>query len=341
MTVEIFVKILILLKKYNKYTLFCVRVCIFRIFVHIFAHCAKIKAALTLKSNQSELCVFGISNDFYVNFLNMKNKFLNLLFFFAVGVGIAGCDDPEVSMFHQGVFENVFDVKMGSICPAFSDDEYTVNNLSEMGLREGDRAYLKVSYVYDVYSMPTPYMNIEECYTKVPFLSMSKKGSFDKKLFNSPLAGIAPIYFFTIDGQVSSEAATYIWADDATQNVAVRYDKNYVGEFKMTLDSVRESVAFFRLYANLSPANGRVDSNTFPFENDPDQVCKILSFKMDWDMLRNELSTADMNAISAQQVLTSCISVAVEGCKTDEKGMYIPNRGYTIDKFKNPLYTGN
>lgn len=256
-------------------------------------------------------------------------------------MGIIGCDNPEASMLHQGTFENVFDVKDGLLCPAFSEDQYSVANLTEAGLRNGDRAYLRLAYVYDEYAMPTPYMNVVECYTKVPFLSMSKKRSFKKELYNSLLAGIAPIYFFTVNGQVSSEAATYIWADDATQNVAVRYDKDYVGEFKMTLDSVRESVAFFRLYANLSPANGRVDSNTFPFENNPDQVCKILSFKMDWDMLRSELTTADMQAVMAQEVLTSCISVAVEGCKTDADGMYIPNRGYTIDKFKNPLYTGN
>ncbi len=270
----------------------------------------------------------------------MKNKFFYQLLAVAAIIGFAACSNPEASMLHQGTFENVFDVKEGSICPAFSEDKYSVENLSAMGLRNGDRAYLRVGYVYDEYAMPTPYMNIEECYTKVPFSSMIKKRDLDKKLFNSPLKGIAPIYFFTINGQVSSEPVTYIWADDETQNVAVRYDKEYIGEFKMTLDSVRESVAFFRLYANLSPANGRIDPNTFPYEADNDQVCKILSFKMDWEMLKNELSTADMTAINEQKVLTSCISVVVEGCKVGDDGMYIPNRGYTIDKFKNPLYNG-
>lgn len=270
----------------------------------------------------------------------MQKKFIYLLLFVFLGVGVTGCDDPEVSMTRQGTFENVFDVENSLVCPAFSEDKYSVNNLAEMGLRNGDRVYMRLRYYHDMYSMPTPYIDIETVHTKVPFLSMSRKGSFDETLFNTPLAGVAPIYFFTINGQVSNEPITYIWADDETQNVAVRYDKDMIGEFKMTLDSVRESVAFFRLYANLSPADGRIDPYTFPFENNPEQVCKILSFKMDWDMLRGELSEKDNVVIAEQQVLTSCISVVVEGCKPDANGMYIPNRGYTIDKFKNPLYGG-
>lgn len=253
----------------------------------------------------------------------------------------AACDNPEAYMVHTGTFASVFDVKDGKIHPALSKDAYRVNNLSEMGVKNGDRAYMLVDYVYDVYAMPAPDMDIKEVYAKVATRNVSKREDIDKREYNSLLLGPAPVYLHTMDGQVTDETSEFIWTDGVTQCVSVRYPKGYAGNFEMALDSIHGNALCFRLYSKLWSVDGEViDPNAFPYEYNPAQMCKILSFDMN---LKDVLTAEEKEKIREFEYLTTGVSYVYEsgdikGYK-EVDGLYVPKGvAYTLDVFKNPLY---
>lgn len=282
--------------------------------------------------------------------LNMKSKFLNLLLLVLLGGGFVACGNPEVSEYHHGTFTSVFDVKEGHLLPAFCDDKYSVNNYLDMGLNNGDRAYLCMDYYFDPYAMSAPKMNISEFYARVPLRSMSKKNTFDKDLYQSSIASVHPVTLSTINAMWNVEVLKedFLWADNETQNVVVRYDESNIGDFKMVLDSVSiggiydstgrmAKVLCFRLYSNLSPANGTVDPYVFD-SGVQGKVAKILSFKMDWSVIKAELERSnELQEITDSEMLSSRISFTSD---INENGAVVRKVGhyFTYDYFKNPLY---
>lgn len=279
----------------------------------------------------------------------MKNRFCYLLLVFA-GILFAQCDDnAEVGKTYEGYFMNVFDINKSYAVTVFPDTSYFVNNINSgdgrTALNSGDRAYMTMKYYYDPYSMIEPEFTIVDVHSKVKLSDMSAKGSFDGNLYNSAFATVEPFLNFQYVGndfttrQVSRTNATFLWADKNTQNIAVAYDngKYSAGEYKMTLDSLRGSVLYFRLYANLR--GDWVDNDTYSYEASPQYSCKILSYNMDWDFIYNELTDSEKAEIVALDSLTSNISLVVkENSPKDANGIYIPKNFFTNDKFANPLY---
>lgn len=245
----------------------------------------------------------------------------------------------------------MYDVKAGSnsyyfsIAPAFADTVYSIKKSDAPGLAEGDRAYLRMKYFFDAYTMYKPEVSIDEVIVKITRRAMSRKGSFDASLYNSPFSSSAALMLFS---DVPNQFAFYdfLWADNETQNIAVKYNKGLNCTPKMTVDSASvnketgEAVLYFRLYANLEN-RGWVDSEVYPDDYSQDRVCKILSFNMDWSMIKEELSAEDLAEIAAIDSLTSCIMMVNErDSKKDADGLYIPVPLFTNDKFANGLYEG-
>ncbi len=271
----------------------------------------------------------------------MKKVFFNLLFVLMVVGGFFACDKPENSISQSGTFANVFKVSDSQIVVPSTGDTYSISNISSTGLKSGDKAYLEISYSYNSETMALPLMNIEKVGAMVETSDISSKSEFDddlKKEYNDPLKGICTINMYTLDNYgITSGKSDFLWADDESQNIVVRYNKDYIGKFKMALDSVVDGVLCFRLYSDLTPADGRVDHKVFPYDGDANQVCKILSFRMKKDVLAGDLNTEELQDMKSYNRLTSTISLIVEDCKVDEAtGLFKP-RGIikTMSEFKN------
>ena len=197
-----------------------------------------------------------------------------------------------------------------------------------------------MKYYFDVYAMQKPQVSVHELVTKVSRRAMSAKSSFDVALYNSPFTSPDLVTFS--DHSRDFAFTDYLWADGETQNVAVRYSEELNCTPKMTVDSLRNGVLYFRLYANLEN-RGWVDAETYRYDELPGKVCTILSFNMDWDMIFDELTAYEKEQIVAMDSLRSHISLVAVKCKKDANGLYIPQGGLTNSmlvngKFANGLY---
>ena len=271
----------------------------------------------------------------------LKNKLFNLLLAAVCVVAVfCACDKAEVGREYSGYFRNVFDVKKSFVYPAFSDTFYIVGNKKEFPQLDTEcRAYMTMKYFFDAYAMDKPEMSIADVISIVPVNSMSRKENVKVQNYNSPFFNVEPIVFYDMSGNVCDEPYTYIWADSATQNVAVRYKQPLNLEHRMTVDSLRGDTLFFRLYASLKNKGWEEPVNEIVRYNEaPDVNCRILSYKMDWDMIFSELTEAEQAEIVKVDSLTSNIAIVVEKCKKDADGLYIPAKGRTNDWFRNKLY---
>lgn len=271
----------------------------------------------------------------------LKNKLFNLLLAAVCVVAVfCACDKAEVGREYSGYFRNVFDVKKSFVYPAFSDTFYIVGNKKEFPQLDTEcRAYMTMKYFFDAYAMDKPEMSIADVISIVPVNPMTRKENVKVQNYNSPFFNVEPVVFYDMSGSVCDEPYTYIWADSATQNVAVRYKQPLNLEHRMTVDSLRGDTLFFRLYASLQDKEWKEPVNEiFRYNEAPDVNCRILSYKMDWDMIYSELTEAEQAEIVKIDSLTSNIAIVVEKCKKDADGLYIPAKGRTNDWFRNKLY---
>ncbi len=276
----------------------------------------------------------------------MKKLLSNLLLMLLSAAAFIACSG-SVESYSEVYFSNVYNVKDGGnpnfvFCDAiFADTAYPIKKSGAPGLGTGERAYLKMKTEFDAYAMSKPQVALVEIITKFTPKPMSTKGSFDATLYNDAFSSVDPIIFS--DFWRGFEFYDYLWADDKTQNVAVRYNEELNCTPKMTVDSLRNGTLFFRLYANLENRGWGADNETYKYDNIPGKVCRILSFNMDWDMIYNELTAAEREEIVAIDSLRSNISLVVNGCVKDKDGMYIPKGAFTNSKvrkskFANGLY---
>ena len=273
----------------------------------------------------------------------IRNKILHLLLAAVCVMGsFCACDEAEVGLEYSGTFLNVFDVKKSFVYPTFSDTSYVVMNKADFPqLTTECRAYMELRYDFDVYAMNKPEMSISNVVSLVPINSMTRKENVKVQNYNSPFYSVENyIAFYDMSGNLCPlEDAKFMWADSITQNVAVRYKQPLNLEHRMTVDSLRGDTLFFRLYASLNdkeweePVNEVYQYTKFPTINN-----RILSYKMDWDMIFSELTEAEQAEIVKIDSLTSNIALVVEECRKDANGLYIPAKGRTNDWFKNGLY---
>lgn len=283
------------------------------------------------------------------SFKCMKNIVLNLLFVFSATLFFVSCDEAEVEDRRYGHFSNIFDVEDAGnknyvyFAPAYSDTVYAVSRgvveASGVTFNAGDRVYMKMGYEYDAYSTALPKMNIAEVITKVTPREMKRKNDVQNlDLYNSVFASAHLISFNDMKGE--TRRVDFIWADDKTQNICVRYNEEQNCEPIMVLDSLRNKTLYFRLYANLEE-KGWNENEAFVAPYDEGKQCRILSFKMDWDMIKDELTVPEQTELEQCDTLTSHIVFVRSTCKKDNSGKYIPEGGFTFDKFANPLYKSN
>lgn len=277
----------------------------------------------------------------------MKNKLFNLLLWGVIVAGLASCDSPESYVVHKGTFRSVFERKKNKIIPVLFTDSFVVKNINDVvmndgkGLEEGDRAYMDVTYVYEPLAMPAPDMEIVNVYAEVPLQKLSSRQEVAdvdfKYLYNSPIKKIETVWLQSM----TVGDARYAWADDKTQNIVVNYNKNDYGSFKLALDSVSYSggTLYFRLYSHLEPANGRIDPYAFPSEANPtEKVCRILSFEVDWEKLKNELTADELSRLTTYEQISSAIAIVGEECEK-VNGLYVPKEKVRTNFFfKNPWY---
>ena len=280
----------------------------------------------------------------------MKRFFLSLLPVFSLVVLFAACEGAENYMHLTGTIPNVFDVKKSYLYPSFSDTAYFINDISAgdgtTTLANGDRAYIMLNYEFDPYNMKTPKLTIGNVVTKITRRELNKKGSFDVANYNSPFkhqTDLVEFYDMSASGELRNvHSSDFLWADAETQNIVLTYKKGLTCQPKMVVDSLRETAVgvtlFFRLYANLADKEW-VDNEVYSYDTNPDVCYKIISYNMDWDLIKSELTAEEQALLVKTDSLTSCI-YAVTGTSKgqDGDGMYKPSPYLTEDKFANPLY---
>ena len=280
----------------------------------------------------------------------MKRFFLSLLPVFSLVVLFAACEGAENYMHLTGTIPNVFDVKKSYLYPSFSDTAYFINDISAgdgtTTLANGDRAYIMLNYEFDPYNMKTPKLTIGNVVTKITRRELNKKGSFDVTNYNSPFkhqTDLVEFYDMSASGELRNvHSSDFLWADAETQNIVLTYKKGLTCQPKMVVDSLRETAVgvtlFFRLYANLADKEW-VDNEVYSYDTNPDVCYKIISYNMDWDLIKSELTAEEQALLVKTDSLTSCI-YAVTGTSKgqDGDGMYKPSPYLTEDKFANPLY---
>ena len=279
----------------------------------------------------------------------MKRFFLSLLPVSLFAILFAACEGAETYLHFTGTIPNVFDVKKSYLYPSFSDTAYFINDISagdgKTTLANGDRAYIMLNYEFDPYSMKVPKLTIGNVVTKITRRELKKKGSFDVANYNSPFkqqTDLVEFYDMSAAGELRNvHSSDFLWADAETQNIVLTYKNGLTCEPQMVVDSLRETAVgttlFFRLYAKIS--NGWPDNEVYSYDTDPDVCYKIISYNMDWDLIKSELTAEEQALLVKTDSLTSCIH-AVTGTDKgkDGDGMYIPSPFLTEDKFANPLY---
>ena len=203
-----------------------------------------------------------------------------------------------------------------------------------------------LNYEFDPYNMKTPKLTIGNVVTKITRRELNKKGSFDVANYNSPFkhqTDLVEFYDMSASGELRNvHSSDFLWADAETQNIVLTYKKGLTCQPKMVVDSLRETAVgatlFFRLYANLADKEW-VDNEVYSYDTNPDVCYKIISYNMDWDLIKSELTAEEQALLVKTDSLTSCI-YAVTGTSKgqDGDGMYKPSPYLTEDKFANPLY---
>lgn len=280
----------------------------------------------------------------------MRKLLSNLLLLLLPAAAFMACNG-SVESYSEFYFRNIYSIKDGGnpnflFCDAiYADTAYPIKKSEAMGLNAGERAYLGMKSEFDAYSMSKPQVTLLEILAKYTPRPMSAKGSFDATLYNDAFTSVDAIVFSDYTKGFESpdflrtwEFYDYLWADSETQNVAVRYNKELNCSPKMTVDSLRNGTLYFRLYANIENRGWGIDNEAYEYDNFPGLVGRILSFKMDWDMIYNELTAAEREEIVTIDSLRSNISLVVDGCIKDKDGMYVPKGAFTNSRVRNSKF---
>ena len=166
-------------------------------------------------------------------------------------------------------FENSVTYELEALCtvnksriePEFSDSTYLfAKNVDQFGLETGDRAFLKLTCTYNLYSEATPMWTIVDVKKKIPVYPLS--ANIDTASYKTPVIALDPVDFFN-----EFTALTWVW--NKKQNISIVYkgveeDASYA----MTVRGVRDGYVELDLFVNAKEGTADVKTLlTFDISN--------------------------------------------------------------------------
>lgn len=151
---------------------------------------------------------------------NLVSVFFTVVVF---TLGVISCDDATDTT--EGYTKALFTIGNNTVFPEMVDTFYVVNNIETMGLKNGDRALLRLDYFVDnVVGMKGAKYEIGEVYEVYPVYDIVDANSIDRNEYTSALTGL-----------ISSSYGA-VWAWNGYQNLNVVYKNDGTEpEFKMVM----------------------------------------------------------------------------------------------------------
>lgn len=245
----------------------------------------------------------------------MKKNLLTLCTLFVSIFAFISCDNATSTS--SGSIQGIYTVDRNFIRPELIDTFYKIDNITNFGLKNGDRAYLTVAYEYDNYFGPSSAKySIKSVDSKLPVDGLTADSEIDKEIYSSPI--IAPQEVFiniTNNGVVKS--AGWLWKN--YQNISIIYKSNGTeGDFKLSPVGLSGDTLCLALNAKI--------------EDGDKYMAKILSF--DISEASNMLSAEDKNKLVAFDYIYTKISTIWYDEKNDTTKIMYPFVGKGINCFK-------
>ena len=150
----------------------------------------------------------------------------------------------------EGYVQGLYTVDRNFLYPEMVDTFYKVDNISDFGLQDGDRAYITLAYEVDNYFGPTmAKYYIKSVEGKVPVSALSAKEDVDASEYSSAILGFR-----------SKALYGWGWLWNKYQNVSVAYYSNgSLGDFKLTPKGLSGDTLCFALNAKIEDGDEYVE----------------------------------------------------------------------------------
>lgn len=200
--------------------------------------------------------------------MKSMKRLYSILSAVAVAVVLWACGPAEVENTVTYNLEALCTVNKSRIEPEFSDSTYLfAKNVGQFGLETGDRAFLKMTCTYNLYSETEPLWTILDVVEKVPVYPLS--ADIDTDSYKTPLITLEPIAFFN-----QFTALTWVW--NKKQNISIVYKGVEEGaSYAMTVRGVNDGCVEFDLFVAAKEGTAEVKklltfdiSNIADFLND-------------------------------------------------------------------------
>ena len=177
-------------------------------------------------------------------------------------------------------FENSVTYELEALCtvnksriePEFSDSTFLfARNVDQFGLETGDRAILKLTCTYNLYSEATPLWTIVDVKKRIPVYPLSE--NIDTASYTTPIIALDPVDFFN-----EFTALTWVW--NKKQNISIVYKGVEEGAaYAMTVRGVRDGYVELDLFVDAQEGTADVKtlltfdiSNIADFLSDEDKA---------------------------------------------------------------------
>lgn len=188
----------------------------------------------------------------------MKNKsialFCCIISFFTLTITIVSCDSADSTS--KGTIQGIYTVSGNSLRPELTDTFYTVKNLQDFGLRNGNRAILTLRYDIDnTLGAKLAKWQIKSVEEILPVLLPTSKENVDESIYSSAITGIGPMPKY---------GAYWLWRN--YQNIYIGYYSNGTnGDFKLSPIGLSKDTLCFTLNSKIT-AGGKPMKQLLSFD---------------------------------------------------------------------------
>lgn len=179
----------------------------------------------------------------------MKRFFYSLMAMFVMAYAVVSCDEANNTT--EGYFEGIFTVEGKAVIPEMQDTFYNVKNSASFGLKDGDRAMMRVKYFIDnVYGPQMAEWSIDRVYGRIKTRELTPAALIDSAAFTSPLSDIRMYIPY---------GSQWVW--NGLQNInVVSYTNGIEPEYRMTVDGFANDTLALTLFAKVD--DGDIEKTT-------------------------------------------------------------------------------
>lgn len=240
----------------------------------------------------------------------MKKIFFALCVLFVSIIVITSCD--KATSTSDGYTQGIYTVDRNFLRPELVDTFFKVDNVSDFGLKNGDRAYFTVGYDIDnYYGAGAAKYYIKSVDALLPVYGLTASSSIDHSVYSSPISSLERVF-------INTEVASAMWLWKKFQNISVGYYSNGTeGDFKLSPVGLSGDTLCFALNAKIE------DGEKF--------MTKILSY--DVSSVTNMLPAEEIKKLSSLDSIYTQISLRWYDSNNDTIKTMYPFGG----KYKNYL----